>query len=296
MGKPTLRSDFLIHWIGKKSIEDKHPNCEAHRQKAYLDALRETLINLNGFRMMPLCKTFEHEPLLRELNALGTFNMRMKCFSEIKLSQVREHTERYGRLGFGFRRSFVINNKGAPVFYVPATDHNITRHFFRQFTQILFLCQSHEATHSIRKSGAIQHMSKWYKSNPKIQKIIRSLGFDHNYVDNLTTRLKKCQTGEECQELFLSLTQSMATTLAFVKIIEGDSKYEFLDEAEWRVVLLADDKNKILNFKQQDLKVLIFPDPKTREMALWDPDIRKWLFKVPPNFPVIATVEDCLHF
>ena len=47
--------------------------------------------------------------------------------------------------------------------------------------------------------------------------------------------------------------------------------------------------------KPSDLKVLLFPDERTREMASADPDIRRW-FGDPPEFPVIATVEERLHF
>lgn len=40
------------------------------------------------------------------------------CFSEIRLSQARVHATRYGDLGIGFSREFVLEREGNPVFYV----------------------------------------------------------------------------------------------------------------------------------------------------------------------------------
>jgi hypothetical protein len=41
------------------------------------------------------------------------------CFTEIRLSQAQTHAERYGKLGIGFTRDFIMNKGGRPVIYVP---------------------------------------------------------------------------------------------------------------------------------------------------------------------------------
>jgi len=38
------------------------------------------------------------------------------CFTEIKLSATNKHTQAYGCLGFGFERSFVIDNSSYAAF------------------------------------------------------------------------------------------------------------------------------------------------------------------------------------
>jgi hypothetical protein len=82
--------------------------------------------------------------------------------------------------------------------------------------------------------------------------------------------------------------------------------FEFLDESEWRILYLEhnnqenvvflgkdNDPPAKITFGPDDLKVLIFPDPKTREMALNDDDIFGWFGR---KFPIMTTVEECLNF
>ncbi len=44
------------------------------------------------------------------------------CFTEIRLSQVQCHAKKYGKLGIGFDRKFVLDRMGNPVFYVQDAD------------------------------------------------------------------------------------------------------------------------------------------------------------------------------
>lgn len=47
------------------------------------------------------------------------------CFTEIRLSQAEAHAERYGKLGIGFARDFIMKKGGRPVIYIPhKTDPN----------------------------------------------------------------------------------------------------------------------------------------------------------------------------
>jgi hypothetical protein len=41
------------------------------------------------------------------------------CFIEIRLSQAQTHAKRYGKLGIGFTRDFIMNKGGRPVIYIP---------------------------------------------------------------------------------------------------------------------------------------------------------------------------------
>jgi hypothetical protein len=41
------------------------------------------------------------------------------CFTELKLSEVEKHAGLYGRLGVGFKRPFVVDRGGMPVWYYP---------------------------------------------------------------------------------------------------------------------------------------------------------------------------------
>ena len=46
-------------------------------------------------------------------------NLLRLCFTEIRLSQAQTHAERYGKLGIGFTRDFIMNKGGRPVIYIP---------------------------------------------------------------------------------------------------------------------------------------------------------------------------------
>ena len=88
--------------------------------------------------------------------------------------------------------------------------------------------------------------------------------------------------------------------------------FKFLDESEWRVLYLVDEKGSQhpdqasiippdrnpdsvpkIKFGPDDLKILVFPDQKTRQMALEDDEILEWFNR---KIPIIATVDECLHF
>lgn len=43
----------------------------------------------------------------------------MICFTELKISEVSDHTKRYGKLGIGFKREFLMKRGANPVFYCP---------------------------------------------------------------------------------------------------------------------------------------------------------------------------------
>ncbi|HGJ64906.1 TPA: hypothetical protein ENS27_05885 [bacterium] len=86
--------------------------------------------------------------------------------------------------------------------------------------------------------------------------------------------------------------------------------FRFLDESEWRILYWGkDDSSDILpniipskansdnvpkiKFEPKELRVLVFPDEKTREISLNDDEIFNWFGR---NIPIMATVEECLNF
>lgn len=54
------------------------------------------------------------------------------CFTELKLSEARSHADRYGRLGIGFKRPFVVERGGLPVLYYPQWSNEWVRSVGRQ--------------------------------------------------------------------------------------------------------------------------------------------------------------------
>jgi hypothetical protein len=103
----STRSKFLVHWPCK-DINEKKCDDDAKRV-LYLERLRDDY--LNGVFAQP-CE----EGTIRGMKLKRLVRI---CFTEIRLSQTETHTYRYGKLGIGFDRKFIINRGGRPVIYIP---------------------------------------------------------------------------------------------------------------------------------------------------------------------------------
>lgn len=125
----TVRSNFLIHWTGKDIQTDckKLTFCETQRQE-YVHRLRGTIDRLSGGLWMREITEEVHGHDGSKIK--HGWQTSATCFTELKLSDIYEHTKRYGCLGFGFDREFVIKRCGIPIQYVSGTeDDNIVENF-----------------------------------------------------------------------------------------------------------------------------------------------------------------------
>ena len=131
----TLRSNFLVHWTGR-DLEERytfHPFPIEVKRAEYVQRLIGTLKEGLWMNKQPI-------ELYDKLNKSieRVYEWPATCFTEIKLTQIKKHTDRYGRLGFGFSREFVMQHYGAPVLYIAETDKDIiSPHLFRLY-KILF--------------------------------------------------------------------------------------------------------------------------------------------------------------
>jgi hypothetical protein len=113
-----LHTQFLVHWTGK----DFHdPVAIDTLTDALRDRYLERLIDdiQNGFYMRPGTEHI-HGSNRAPINVSGP----RTCFTEIKLTQARNHAQLYGRLGIGVLREFVLERQGNPVFYVQNGDNS----------------------------------------------------------------------------------------------------------------------------------------------------------------------------
>jgi hypothetical protein len=100
-----IHSKILVHWTGK-DIE-KYPKEE--KSQLYVERLK------NDLQEGLYAKTTEEAAI----RGLKIKNITRLCFTEIRLSQAHEHARRYGKLGLGFTRDFIMNKGGRPVIYIP---------------------------------------------------------------------------------------------------------------------------------------------------------------------------------
>lgn len=105
-----MRSDFLVHWTGKDIAPDPSTLGDAHRAD-YVGRLASILAD--GFWM-----TKPNERIEGRNGAWIEYQAPMTCFTEVRLSQALSHAKRYGLLGIGVSRRFVLDRFGGPVHYV----------------------------------------------------------------------------------------------------------------------------------------------------------------------------------
>lgn len=132
MNKPfteTIHSDFLIHWIGKdidkKLDKDWNPEKPSSRMaeevvKAYIDRLENTL--KFGLWMK---ESNTSEILKINGNEFDKPKVARTCFTELKLSEVRKHAQKFGRLGIGLKRYYVFDRLGGPMHYLQPDTENL---------------------------------------------------------------------------------------------------------------------------------------------------------------------------
>ena len=309
----TLRSDFLIHWTGK-DIHTNYKNLSDCQRNTYVERLCSTLTgDYKGLWVKEVCE---------KIYASGHRGIPRKwpltSFTEIKLSQVHKHTERYGCLGFGFSRGFVLKRYGAPVQYVAGgrrPEDIISQHTFKLY-EILDSLGQLEARYPRLNKFLLEHLNA------------------SSLIDVLQILFNDEQRSRPPTNVFGHLMSSIKTNSIFIKDMSesqnGDAHdFRNLDELEWRIPYIksgkqpcvkpcirrllkpdeiADCQSKykiekrddvpkaLVQFDQEDLKVLILPDEKARKLALNNDNIWKWLRKDKEHLPAILTVAECLQF
>ncbi len=151
----TIHSKFLIHWTGK-DIEKKANNAEDQ----YIIRLKDIL--QKGLRMNPGI-----ERIHGKNEKWVEIKIARVCFTEVKLTQTEEHAMRYGGLGIGFHRNYVLEREGNPAFYVQNGDKgHIIENIDFLFKQIKSLSsETNKALEVI--CGYLKNMSDYNKEEFK---------------------------------------------------------------------------------------------------------------------------------
>jgi hypothetical protein len=237
----STHSQFLMHWTGRSGKDDIESKPNEERPDLYVERLIDYYSN-------GLFARRTDEAVVRGMKIKNIVRL---CFTEIRLSQVRTHSDRYGKLGVGFTREFIMARGGRPVIYVP---------------------------HSAKKGGRL------------LEESIRNV-FERSKSDEETHRSAKW-------------------IMAHVKRMsdggspENQDYQDYYEEMEWRIVYDETPGNTHfakghqkgthrLKFRATDVQVIIFPDPATRTKALGAEKMREYLVA---HMPILATLDDCVHF
>jgi len=130
------------------------------------------------------------------------------------LSQAQIHAERYGKLGIGFTRDFIMNKGGRPVIYVPYDPEDDGR-LLEDSIRNVFERSNHNAE--------IHRSSKWIMVHVKRM----SNGKDEDYYDEIEWRL----VYDECSTHFTSGEDKSVHRLQF-------------EASDIKIIIFPDDKIK----------------------------------------------------
>ncbi len=253
MSTATIHKRQLFHWIGKHIDADRSLD-SAGRIAAYVGALRGSLTGGLWMNRMD-----EELALRRRAHRL---NRRMVCLTENRLSECSYHARRYGRLGLGFPKRFVLDAGGKPVSYVANKQGDLhTR----------FLLEALEA------------------ANAQGLSIGPQLDFVAHFVKPLGAR-KPPSTRRRAA----SGAGPAAKPDALVQRRQYGRAMIFQSEGEWRVVedasllrrahpmIRHEHARSYLNYAAgPDLMTIVFPDRATQQAAMADPEIAATLTGAP---------------
>lgn len=225
-----IHSKFLVHWTGK-DIEEK---ClVAEKSQHYVNRLKDDLEK--GLFTQRTSEKSIRGSIVKKFVRL--------CFTEIRLSQAQIHAERYGKLGIGFTRDFIMDKGGRPVIYIP---------------------------HKTKDGGRLLE-------------------------DSIRNVYEKSKGNEE-------IHRSSIWIMAHVKRMSNGKEEDYYEEMEWRLVydesstyFTKGEGNNVyrLQFKANDIRVIIFPDEHTKQESLNDASIKDY-FSI--HQPIMVTLEDCTNF
>jgi len=205
-------SKILVHWTGKKDIEN---NPENNRAQLYVDRLKD-------YYQYGLYMKRTEEDVLRGLKIKYLLRL---CFTEIRLSQAREHANNYGNLGIGFSRDFILDRGGRPVIYIPF---------------------------NAKRCLLEENLKQAYNKSKGIDEIHKPL----KYVLAFTKRMVNEQGDNHYDEMEWRIVHDEnPNDLYIVKDICKDAfRFKFL-ESDIKVIVFPDEETKKISLNDEDIKV-----------------------------------------
>jgi len=207
----------------------------------------------------------------------------MTCFTEIRLSQCHTHAKQYGQLGVGVDRKFVLDRWGSPVHYVRNRgDEHIVGAFFDLRVVLLNAKNKYvRFKNAMAKDSALKDV---VDRHPLIKSYVL-----------LDSRLEHAEKNANYIGTFFKAMSSIA----------GREDFKTLEEHEWRIVATQGQNDKWnivytgpteplfkLKIAPSDVRLIVLPDKKTRELAVQNPKMKLCFWK--PNLhPPILTLADC---
>ncbi|MEY5019147.1 MAG: hypothetical protein RLZ22_235 [Verrucomicrobiota bacterium] len=253
-----LHRKLLFHWTGPRPV--RSVKSREDRVK-YLELLASMLDE--GLRYSVPDSRHSEWILKDEIRATHP----MLCFSEWGVSESNAHSGRYGYMGLGFTRKFVMNKGGRPVVYIP---NNQTDPFRQALVEVI------QAIREGRKENA-----KLYRHAELLASYLKSYNF------NRTTEKKASK--EKSSNKSVRKKRARYHDDHLLRLDFG-GLFANLEDREWRIIpKRIEDEPQHLKFKSGDLAMVVFPDHQTLSLAMQCDAIMKRI--ILPGRPSVCMVS-----
>jgi hypothetical protein len=246
-----LHRQLLFHWTGKQKEAAIKPRTRQDRLN-YLKLL--SMILDKGLRYSRPSQ--DHTEWIEK--GLVEAKHPMLCFSEWGVSESAAHSGRYGFMGLGFTRRFIMKQGGRPVVYVDNSKSDPFR------TAVLGLIRAAKA------------------SSPEDPKLSERIAIVSSYLKayHFKREAVKPKVGAEPKK-------SSATKIVARRAEDNHLRIDFggllanLEDREWRVLAKNSDpeKESFMGFSPGDLAMIVFPDHQTLSLAMRSSEIMQVILR-----------------
>jgi hypothetical protein len=275
----NIHRQQLFHWIGAHIEERAEGRLADSLRVEYVRCLRGALKN-------GLWAKTPRDPDRLGDGSLVKVHRPITCFTEWTLGQSLPHTTRYGRLGLGFPKKFVLTRGGQPLAYVRDSMRNDPY------------------------TGALKALARFFKSGELIGHVSRRrLEEMREHFDYLAHFNKRIKRPAQPRLVFRTRKAKKTARLPaktpdpFVRSF--GTTLHYLEEREWRIVYSAaledffetgggpGEPDYFLPFLPgRELFTVVLPDNHTVNMALNDSFIRRKLYPVDAPHVTVLSLQD----
>jgi len=285
--KQHSKSPFLVHWTGRDIDDDQDlaEDLSTAKRERYADRLVGTL-------RTGLWLTKGDDPIYTAKDMLYSTTPRV-CFTEVLLSRVTTHSARYGRMGLGFTRDFILKQNGSPVIYFNDRTDEIVMNSLMAVTKRL---------------GAIQSMLE-SATSPRAQFAQVEALEAYDIMNHLFAFAKPMSDATDVNDFVFYEEAEWRVCWhlnAFAVASAGvPSMYEFRRTAQRRQESWLPPPGLIpsgtevpayyLRFGPEDLALLVLPDDLVRDTIWGHAEFGEWREQRAKPLPML-TLQECIGF
>jgi len=256
-----VHSKFIVHWTGKDFDPERNYSSKLMPDKIrqlYIERLIDDL--KDGFYMWKGKKEErETEKIYDCEDGWLQPEISRVCFTELKLSMAGDHAKKYGLLGIGVDRDFILKRYGNPVFYVMNGKSNTIVNARKVFNFFM---------------DEIKKLEQVSAQDAKLRKL-KGIKLE---FDTLLAYFKKMNDKEN----ELNLYDELEWRITHLSRLEDENLLKVIDK---------DNHIYRVRLTKEDIKVIVFPDRETKDVVFKYPDFLTLI-----NNPICVTLDDCEHF